>query len=101
MNERERYLSALRFEEPDRVPFEPGAGRKSTLEAWHRQGLPVGVEDYHAYVRHPLGIEPASPSQPIDSEVDFRMIPQFEEKVLERRLAPPASTAPGSLIVQD
>src|SRR3990167_4684393 len=93
MNERERYLATLLFQKPDRIPFNPGAGRRSTLEAWHKQGLPPEITDYHAYVRKLIGIEP-DPSKPmIGAGVDFLMIPQFEEKVIERK--------PGTLVVQD
>ena len=101
MTERERYLATILFAHPDRVPFEPGWGRKSTLEAWRRQGLPSEVNDYHAHVRELLGIEPGSPVEAAEIGVDFRMIPQFEEKVLEHRPAAQGSTGPGSLVVQD
>jgi uroporphyrinogen decarboxylase len=94
MNERERYLATLLYQKPDRVPFQPGAGRKSTLAAWRTQGLPPEVGDYLDYLRKLLGIEPPATRQPhVEPGVDFRMIPQFEEKVLERR--------PGTLVVQD
>ena len=43
MNERQRYHAAVRFEKPDRYPLQPGGPRESTLEAWHGQGLPAGV----------------------------------------------------------
>jgi len=101
MTDRDRYLATLLFAHPDRVPFEPGWGRKSTLDAWHRQGLPTDVTDYHAYARQLLGIEPSPRVQAVGMPVDFRMIPQFDEKVIERHPAAPGSTGPGSLIVQD
>ncbi|MBI4024918.1 MAG: hypothetical protein HY360_08045 [Verrucomicrobia bacterium] len=93
MNERERYIAALAFQKTDRIPFMPGGGRRSTLRAWHQQGLPAKVDNYLEHVRKIIGIPPGSAQQPVDCGVDFRMIPQFEEKVLERR--------PGTLIVQD
>jgi len=92
MTERERFIAALRFEKPDRVPFMPGHGRRSTLAAWRTQGLPADVTDYHAYVRTLIGLPPPEPHVPTPA-IDFRMIPWFEEKVIERR--------PGTLIVQD
>jgi uroporphyrinogen decarboxylase len=102
MNDRERYIAALRFGKPDRMPFMPGHGRKSTLDAWHRQGLPADVSDVDAYVRQLLGIEPESPRPNAGIGVDFRMIPQFEEKVLEHRKGVGgAPGAPGVLVVQD
>jgi uroporphyrinogen decarboxylase len=104
MNERDRYLATITFQKPDRIPFYPGDGRKSTLEAWHRQGLPAEVQDYHAYVRELIGL-PAAASGPVpqprvDPGVNFRMIPQFEEQVLEHRPSATPGT-PGVLVVQD
>jgi uroporphyrinogen decarboxylase len=92
MNDRQRTIAALRFQKPDRVPFNPGYGRKSTREAWHRQGCPADKEP-HAYARELASVPPATTMKIIHPGVDFRMIPQFEEKVLERR--------PGTLVVQD
>jgi uroporphyrinogen decarboxylase len=91
MTARERYLETLTFGRPDRVPFMPGGPRKSTLEAWHRQGLPEG-RDWMEVLCTELGMErpPRGGPQP---EIDFRMIPTFEEKVLEHR--------DGHYIVQD
>lgn len=100
MTPRQRYLATLLFEKPDRVPFDPGHGRKSTREAWYRQGLPPDVKDYHAYARKLLGIEPEPVMAQVGPGVDFRMIPQFEEKVIERKPAPKGCPH-GSLIVQD
>jgi uroporphyrinogen decarboxylase len=94
MTERERYLATLLFRNPDRVPFQPGGGRKSTREAWRRQGLPAEVTDIGGYVRSLLGLPADTPGfARVSPGVDFRMRPQFEEKVLERRAR--------SLIVQD
>ena len=92
LTERERFRETLLFGRPDRVPFQPGWPRESTLEAWHRQGLPEEA-DWQAHLARVLGLEcwpaPAGP----DLGVSFRMIPTFEEKVLEHR--------DGHTIVQD
>ena len=95
MNERERFLAVLQFKKPHRVPFMPGDGRESTLAAWRQQGLPADVTDYHAYIREMLGLpdDVVSPEPRVDIGVDSRMIPQFEEKVLEERAE--------TLVVQD
>jgi uroporphyrinogen decarboxylase len=94
MTERERYIATLTFQNADRVPFQPGHGRRSTLKAWHQQGLPPEIDDYNAYVCKLLGIPEAAPSgNQVTAGVSFLMIPQFEEKVLERK--------PGTLVVQD
>ena len=43
MTDRERRLAALSFAACDRVPLEPGFGRRSTLERWHAEGLPADL----------------------------------------------------------
>jgi len=102
MTLRERYLATLLHQRPDRVPFEPGYGRASTLAAWHTQGLPPEITDYHAYARTLLGIpHPTLTTKWLSPGIDSRMIPQFQEKILERRPAPKGASGPGSLIVQD
>lgn len=95
MNERERFITTMTYGRPDRIPFMPGNGRESTLKAWHSQGLPADVTDYIAYVRERIGIEPAPKYERVDPGIDWLMIPQFEEKVIERR------AASGTLVVQD
>jgi uroporphyrinogen decarboxylase len=92
MTDRERFIATLTFQKPDRVPFEPGYGRKSTREAWRRQGCPADKEP-HAYARELVGVPPATTMPRVMPGVDFRMIPQFEEKIIERR--------PGTIVVQD
>ena len=92
MTPRERYLEALLFGTPDRIPFSPGGPREKTLARWRSEGLP---EDRHwaAVVAETIGLAsddwPGTP-QPA---VNFRMNPTFEEKVLEHR--------DGHYIVQD
>jgi hypothetical protein len=89
---RERYRAALLFGSPDRVPFDPGWPRESTLKAWHAQGLPDGA-DWREVLWQTLHL-PGEPSQPSpDLGVSFAMLPIFEEKILERRA--------GHLIIQD
>ena len=83
MTDRERYLETILFGNPDRVPFQPGGPRKSTLEAWHKQGLPENV-DWGACLRETIGIEPASPGGP-GVFIKHTMIPEFEEKLIEER----------------
>jgi len=92
MTPRDRYIATLTFATPDKVPFQPGGPRESTLAAWRTQGLPEEA-DWHAHLLETLGIAP-EPAQPrVDLGADFRLIPRFEEKVLERR--------GGHLVVQD
>jgi len=81
MTPRERYLQTLQFGRPDRVPFRPGWPRESTLAAWREQGLPPDA-DWHEHMLADLGIAPQQTQPPVDLGVDFRMMPQFEEKVL-------------------
>ena len=92
MTARERYVETLTFGRPDRVPFQPGWPRESTLAAWRVQGLPHG-RDFYGALLEALGIEP-EPTQPqVGLDVSFQMIPSFEEKVLAHR--------DGHYIVQD
>ena len=41
MNARERYIQAITFDNPDKIPLMPGYPRKSTIERWQKEGLPV------------------------------------------------------------
>ncbi|MCL5269242.1 MAG: hypothetical protein M1457_01485 [bacterium] len=95
MNARERYFETMRFGTPDRIPFAPGYPRKSTLEAWRRQGLPEGVSWEEELYRR-LGIERRMTQPAVQPGVNFRMMPMFEEKVIER-----IPGNPGHLVVQD
>lgn len=93
MHERQRFIAALTFGQPDRFPLEPGWPRESTLQAWHTQGLPQDA-DWFATLMDTLGIPYQPPAGPNpDLGVDFKLIPTFEEKVLEHR--------DGHYIVQD
>ena len=87
MNARERYLQTMLFGAPDRVPLQPGNGRLSTREAWHRQGLPEDVVpvDIPRYAFEQIGSRYAWESGGESFAVNERMIPQFEEKVIEVR----------------
>lgn len=92
MTPRERYIETLTFGSPDRIPFMPGHARKSTLARWHREGLPEG-QNPTAYAAQQLGFELPPGAEPRGLDVDFRLRPIFEEKVLEHR--------DGHYVVQD
>ncbi len=87
MTDRTRHLRVLTFGEPDRIPLIPGWGRESTRARWYREGLPREVEPgqiaEYAY-RQAGGCLPFPRGGP-GFQVNERMIPHFEEKVLERR----------------
>ncbi len=92
MTSRERYLETILFGNPDKVPFSPGGPRESTLAAWHAQGLGRNEDWRHALYRE-IGLEIDEPENQVQPGVSFRMMPTFEEKVLEHR--------DGHYIVQD
>ena len=92
MTSRERFIETLTFGNPDKIPFMPGNPRESTLARWRKEGLPEGV-DWFEHLNDKLGIESSQADMPVTLSVDFRMIPQFEEKVIDRKER--------SLIVQD
>ena len=52
---RERFLECMHFGSPDRVPFEPGWPRESTLAAWREQGLPA-EQDWQEVLLETLGL---------------------------------------------
>lgn len=87
MNARERYLETLLFGKPDRIPLEPGYGRRSTRQKWHEQGLPSEFEsgaDIAAYAYQQVGGMHPLPVVGEGFPVNSRMIPEFEEKVISR-----------------
>jgi hypothetical protein len=92
MNTRERFVETLLFGNPDKIPLQPGSPRESTLRMWHQQGLPKGI-NYYEFLLDTLGIEYESPGPEISLGVSFKMIPEFEEKILEHK--------DGHYIVQD
>jgi len=92
MTERERFFETLLFGAPDKVPFSPGGPRESTRARWLKEGLEDETQ-WLAQLHREIGLQP-EPTRPRTSPgVNFRMIPTFEEKVLEHR--------DGHYIVQD
>jgi len=93
MSERERYVKALTFGNPDRIPLTPGGPRRSTLRRWHAEGLPEGVNAVR-HVIESLGIDlGVTGGDRHGFFLDSRMNPMYEEKVLRHEN--------GHLIVQD
>ncbi len=98
MNPRQRFLETIRFGKPDKIPLNPGGPRESTLRAWHAQGLPETDENgvaihWQPYLWQMLGIPIESNLPQPALDVNFAMLPIFEEKVIEHRS--------GHWIVQD
>jgi len=85
MTDRERFIETLLFGKPDKIPFNPGEPRESTLKTWHKQGLPEKA-DWNKYLREKIGVEPLLPrKQSADVRIEHRMIPQFEEKIIKKK----------------
>jgi uroporphyrinogen-III decarboxylase len=83
MNHKQRTLSTLLFSTPDKIPFNPGEPRESTLKVWHQQGLPQGV-NWFEYLIETLNIDlDIKNTKEAEFGVDFFLRPQFEEKVLD------------------
>ncbi len=96
MNLRSCTVGTLRFGKPEIIPLDPGCGRRSTIERWKREGLPEdavrkGIAEF-AYRQAGGTLQWPSPAR-IQFSVNERMIPQFEEKIIEERQT--------SIIVQD
>jgi len=92
VNSREIFRETLLFKKLDKVPFDPGRPRESTLATWHEQGLPEGINYYEALLNI-LGIKERPKLRRVFCSDSFKMIPTFEEKVLEHK--------DGHYIVQD
>ena len=92
MTDRERYFETVLFGMPDRIPFQPGGPRESTLRRWHSEGLPEDRSFFDVMCEE-IGVEMTTTRPAIQPGVNFRMHPTFEEKVLEHR--------DGHYIVQD
>jgi len=77
MNPRERYLAALLYGKPDRVPLEPGHGRKSTRETWYKQGLPQDVKNTPEYAYRQAGgkLDWPQPGEGLRKYVPFPAVP--------------------------
>lgn len=85
MNERERYVATLLFEKVDKVPFMPGGPRESTLKRWKKEGLPEN-KDWFEFVCEEIGVKIEKPSTPrVPFYASLNMIPEFEEKIIERK----------------
>jgi hypothetical protein len=85
MIQRERYLQALTFGTPDVIPLTPGGGRKATRERWYAEGLPKDVTNITEFAYQQAGGTRSWPEGGMGFPVDERLIPMFEEKVLEER----------------
>ncbi len=94
MTAKERYIAALTFGQPDKIPFQPGGPRQSTMKRWHSEGLPEDRSWFDVMCEE-IGIvqEPPSDIPRSDPGVNCLMNPMFEEKVLEHKN--------GHYIVQD
>jgi uroporphyrinogen decarboxylase len=80
MTERERYLKTIRFEEVDHPPFWRDWIASTTLERWHKEGLPkdVSLEDYFGFERFGnvsvnLGLVPAFKVETIEETERYRI----------------------------
>ena len=80
MNERERFLRCMHFEEVDRVPLMEMGVLPETFERWHKEGLPAHVTDLSSFEKH-LGLDRSFNMNwlPIEGEI----YPLFERLVLE------------------
>lgn len=84
MTPRQRMIEALTFGHPDKIPFNPGGGRESTLARWRKEGLPEG-KDPVKHMKEVLGIEHEITKPVPGLGASFIMIPEFEQKVLEHK----------------
>jgi len=91
MTPRERFIISL-TDRPDRICFTPGWPRESTLKRWHSEGLPSDA-DYMEVICNEIGIPYERQDYSDHINVVFKMIPEFDEKILEHK--------DGHYVVQD
>lgn len=87
MDMRDRWIKTLTFQQTDRIPFEPGSGRESTLKRWHNEGLAGNITakaDITEEAYHQAGGKLKLPKPGPGFWIDERMIPQFERKIIEK-----------------
>ena len=93
MTHRDMYLNTILYKNPDKIPFNPGGPRESTMKRWHSEGLPTDVSLW-SYLFDKINMPPMPSAKPCPYlGADHRMIPIFEEKVLEHK--------DGHYIIQD
>jgi len=87
MTSRDRFLKTMLFGTPDRVPLNPGHGRESTRARWRADGLPAEIStgNYNEYAYRQAGGSLALDNWGPGFHVNERMIPLFEEKVIEEK----------------
>jgi hypothetical protein len=85
MTARDRYVNTLLFKGTDRAPLVPGYGRESTHNRWYQEGLPKGTRNIAEYAYREAGGTLDWPEAGEDFYIDTKMIPTFEEKVIEKR----------------
>ncbi len=73
MNDRERFLAAMRYEPVDRVPYRPQGVWQTTRQRWVEEGLPPNVGLAAHFGFDDWRILP----------LDVTMVPKMEPKVLE------------------
>lgn len=86
MTPRQRYFETVLFGNPDRIPLSPGGPRESTLVRWYEEGLDR-ERSWFEQLLEAVGIDPTTPIHPpgVGCGASLRMIPEFEEKILEHR----------------
>lgn len=92
MTPREQFLETILWGKPDKIPFEPGAPRESTLKRWQAEGLSSSQNWFNISCTY-AGVSPEERNSVIHLNVMFRMNPMFEEKILEHK--------EGHYIIQD
>ncbi|MGI6207405.1 MAG: uroporphyrinogen decarboxylase family protein [Anaerolineae bacterium] len=76
MNDRERFVRTMHYQDVDRIPFWDFGFWTETLDAWYEQGLPRDV-----WLNTYFGMDRQHEHFPIN----LGMIPKFDEQVIEDR----------------
>ena len=82
MTPKERYVKTLTFGEPDRVFYDFGNPRKSTMEAWYLQGLPR-LSEAGDYGCPPEFLEFVGMDDKLGLPIRTNAYPPFEVRIIE------------------
>jgi len=82
MTPKERYVRTLAFGQPDRIFYDFGNPRKSTLDAWYLQGLPR-FPDAGDYGCPPQFYELVGMDEKLGLPIKTNAFPPFEVRIIE------------------
>jgi len=74
MNDRERFMATMNYQERDHCPWSEMGFWPETIERWHKEGMPINanINEFFGFDHHRKNVD-----------VNFGFIPSFETQILE------------------